>query len=644
MNRLDMETTDIVQGNIDKICELFPNVIVESENGKTIDFDLLKQELSNDIVEGNKEKYQLTWPGKKETILNANSKINKTLRPLKEKSVEFENAKNIYIEGDNLETLKILQESYLNKIDCIYIDPPYNTGNDFIYNDDYKLSVEEDLEKSGIIDEYGNRLITNNKSNSRYHSAWLSMIYSRLKLSRNLLKNDGLIFLSIDDNELYNLKMICDEIFGENNFIANIVVETANGVFGTRASQTKRTMVKVKDYVLIYSRDKNSIKRDFVPLYMPTNDLFDSHYSIMLDDNLNRNSLVNFLNDNKKFSKYFEKYGLSIKIDNISKLMKIDKEFNNDIISIADKIYQDVSYSLKVPTEIDARLKNGETVNFNDCIIFRTGNGKGTVRQYISFKDSLKYTDDYVSEYRKAVTMGDLWEGFDADMKNVTKEGNCEFPNGKKPVRLIKQLIKWANVRNGIILDFFSGSATTAQAVSELNNEMKLNNKWILVQVPEISNDAEKVSICNIGQQRIKNILNKGDGFRIYKVDSSNMKDIYYKPNEVSQTNLFDMISNIKDNRTSEDLLTQVILDLGLTLDLKILNKSINNNNVYFVEDNSLIACFDDNIDINIIDEICKYTPMRVVFKDTSFKTDKDKINLEEKMKKLSPTTEINII
>lgn len=644
IHKLDMKSKDIVEDNISKISELFPDCINEGK----IDFDMLKQELSKDIIEDGKERYQLTWVGKKEAIVNANTPCNKTLRPVKEKSVDFDNTKNIYIEGDNLEVLKILQESYLNKVSIIYIDPPYNTGNDLIYNDRFTNSEEDELLETGQIDEVGNKMITNSNSNGRYHSDWLSMIYPRLKLARNLLKKDGLIFISIDDNELANLKNLCDEIFGENNFIANIVVESG-GAYGAKVAHKDKTIFKVKDYVLVYSKD-SSIDKIRIPLYDKANDLFDSRYNFFIKDNIKR-SLIDYFRDDKKISECFRKYNLSVDKSNIAKLMQISDDFNKMILNeLSQYIYKDSQFTLKLPDNILKKCDEDEIVYYDKYMLMKTQNGK--IRHLQSFKETLRLSDDCDASVQRCVLRGDLWKDFSKDMGNVGKEGGVSFLNGKKPIRLIKNLIKWANEPDGIILDFFSGSATTAHAIMDLNREDNGKRKYILVQINQKIND-EFDNICELGEERIRRSAKKikeetnadiDYGFRVYKVDSSNMKDVYYTPTDLQQSQLNMFESNIKEDRTSEDLLTQVILDLGLTLDLSIEERKIINNNVYFVENNSLVACFDDTIDINIVDEICKCNPLKIVFKESSFKTDSDKINVFERIKKLSNDTEINII
>ena len=489
MNKLDMESKDIIDSNIEKLKELFPSCVQEDK----IDFDMLKQELSSVVIDDKKEKYQLTWPGKKEAIVLSNQRINKTLRPIREKSVNFDNTENIYIEGDNLEALKILQESYLNKIKCIYIDPPYNTGNDFIYNDKF-------TKKENVLIE-----------NGKFNGTLLEGIYGNGDLQIELRKK----------------------------------VLVKNG--------------KPLDDIILYGRFKWN--QDTMNNSFSEGDIY-------------------HIKNVKSLRPTVEKKNKTIGIKPILDLLS--KKLNDEI-----------------PTNTDA-----------------------------------------TNEIKR------LFDGY----------GIMDYP---KPSKLIKYLIRAVTYdeKNSIILDFFSGSGTTADSVMQQNVEDNNKRKYIVVQIPEkyeYSDDYIKTNnICDLGEERIRRAgkkikeetnANIDYGFRVYKVDSSNMKDVYYKPSELGQTNLFDMMSNIKEDRTPEDLLTQVMLDLGLTLDLKIEEKTILNNKVYYVADNDLVACFDDNIDINIIDEICKCKPLKVVFKDMSFKSDKDKINLEERVKKLSPDTEIIIL
>ncbi len=628
MNKLDMESKDIIDENIERISELFPNVIVESTNGKAIDFELLKQELSKEIVDGTKEKYQLTWPGKKEAIVNANTPSKNTLRPIKEKSVDFDYTENIYIEGDNLEVLKILQESYLNKIKCIYIDPPYNTGSDFIYNDKFSKSENEELNESGQIDEDGNRMISNNQSNGRFHSDWLSMMFSRLKLARNLLSKDGLIFVSIDDNEQANLKKVCDEIFGEKNFIGIFCINT------TPNARDYGHIGKMHEYALFYAKNIDFAKSNMIPeeekKFTYSDEIGGFNIHPLYNSNeaftpANRPNLYYpfYVNPNSKTKDGFYEIGLENRTGWIE--VYPPKSVKNGVQFVWRWGKEE-----KSRTNLNKEIV-GYKVDNEFRIVQKMRNSAKLIRSFL-------YDGGYTS--RKGT----------AEVEEIIGSKIFSFP---KPVELIKLFLKSASNEDSIVLDFFSGSGTTAQAVMELNNEDNGNRRFILVQLPEKINKKEFETICDLGQERIRKAAKKikdetnadiDYGFRVYKVDSSNMKDVYYKPSELGQTDLFDLMSNIKEDRTSEDLLTQVMLDLGLTLDLKIEEKIILNNKVYYVADNALVACFDDIIDINIIDEICKCKPLKVVFKDMSFNSDKDKINLEERVKKLSPDTEISIL
>lgn len=638
MNKLDMESKNIVLSNIEKIRELFPNAVTDIYGKEAIDFDLLKQELSEVVVDGKKEKYQLTWPGKKKAILYSNESTVNTLRPIREKSVNFDDSENIYIEGDNLEALKILQESYLNKVKCIYIDPPYNTGSDFVYSDAFEKNKNDELIESGMIDENNNRLVTNASSSGRFHSDWLTMMYSRLKLARNLLTKDGIIFISIDDNEQANLKKICDEIFGENNFVNCIALEITPSS-GVKRAHKDKMYIKNKEYLLVYKKN-SSIQIN--PLYNEW-EKFDKHYSIYFNGS-EYNSLSSKINS---LDSSFSNVGMD-------KYMYFDK-IKKYILDNSEYIYRTHDASKWAIQNV----KEKDLIYNNERCIYRVYNENGDSELLIKVSSGsynrLEPLSWNLIDGKIQTLRGDLWLDFDKDMGNVSFEGDVPYPNGKKPVRLIKDIIKSVTDDNDIVLDFFSGSATTAHAVIDVNKELNSNRKFILIQIPEeidynksenrkMYSKYEFKTICDLGEQRIKNVLSDESGFRVYKIDSSNMKDVFYKPSEVSQANLFDMMSNIKEDRTAEDLLTQVILDLGLTLDLKIEEKKVLDNKVYCVSNNALVACFDDKVNIDVVDEICKCKPLKVVFKDVSFKTDKDKINLEERIKKLSPDTEISIL
>ena len=608
MDKLDMQSKNIISDNKEKLKELFPNIFVDDK----IDFDMLKQELSGTLIDEKKEKYQLTWPGKKESIIKANESINKTLLPLADKSINYENTKNIYIEGDNLEALKILQESYINKIKCIYIDPPYNTGNDFIYKDNFAKNTNIELLESGQVDENGYRMVSNTQNNGRFHSDWLSMMYPRLKLARNLLSEDGVIFISIDENEADNIKKICDEIFGPENYRNQLLVRRRIKSLNLQFADDGLKSFNVGyEYIYVYSKSSKFL---FNPLRVkkeniPTKGTWNVFWS-NADRPTMRYDILGFTPTCGQW------------------------RWQKDLAEEAVKNYQEYldKYSGEMTLE-EYWIKNDRKLRFIRRIEDGTGKNGG-VQYWVGPNDTSLRTSNWT----------------DIEVSQIAKDYDLPFDNPKN-VDLIKTIISSVPGKDFYVLDFFSGSATTADAVIRLNNEDGGNRKFILVQIPDEIEDNNYDNICDVGEERIKQALEnnktnlKNDyGFRVYKIDSSNMKDVYYKPSEMGQMNLLEYLSNIKEDRTPEDLLTQVILDLGLTLDLKIEEKTINSNKVFFVENNSLIACFDVQVDINIIDEICKYNPMKVVFKDISFKTDKDKINLEERIKKLSPETEISIL
>ena len=631
MNKLDMESKNIVNENIQKISELFPNVIVESNTGKTIDFELLKQELSKDIVEGIKEKYQLTWPGKKESLINANSPSTNTLRPVISKSANFNNTQNIYIEGDNLEALKILQESYLNKIKCIYVDPPYNTGKNLIYKNDYSTDLQESLERQGLIDENGIKLSTNIETNGRFHSDWLSMMYSRIKLAKNLLTNDGVIVLSIDDSELINLTKICDEIFGDNNRIGIVTV-----VHKPEGRNQAKYFATSNEYALFYCKNQNEFEFESVILdqeMLKDYDSSDERGSYKLISAIAKNHGREGYDKNLKINNPKNFY--PIYVSNDLKEISLEDEFKNGyvaypITSTQERTWRYIKESMK------QKILDGE---------FLAQIEKRKVKIYEKYrvdKGQLIKTH-WIDKKYNANTSGTKI------LDDLMKVKTFDFP---KSLYLMYDILKLCTKNNDIVLDLFSGSATTAHAIMQLNAHDGGNRQFVLVQIPEVVNETTSAykngykTICDIGEERIRRAGKKikeetnadiDYGFRVYKVDSTNMKDVYYTANDLEQGNLAEFESNIKEDRTTDDLLTQVILDLGLSLDLKIEEKMIGKNKVYYVAGNSLIACFDDSIDIDIVDKICECEPYKVVFKDSAFKTDNDKINLEERFKKLLP-------
>ena len=631
MNKLDMGSKNIVNENIQKISELFPNVIVESNTGKTIDFEVLKQELSKDIVEGIKEKYQLTWPGKKESLINANSPSTNTLRPVISKSANFNNTQNIYIEGDNLEALKILQESYLNKIKCIYVDPPYNTGKNLIYKNDYSTDLQESLERQGLIDENGIKLSTNIETNGRFHSDWLSMMYSRIKLAKNLLTNDGVIVLSIDDSELINLTKICDEIFGDNNRIGIVTV-----VHKPEGRNQAKYFATSNEYALFYCKNQNEFEFESVILdqeMLKDYDSSDERGSYKLISAIAKNHGREGYDKNLKINNPKNFY--PIYVSNDLKEISLEDEFKNGyvaypITSTQERTWRYIKESMK------QKILDGEFVAQIE---------KRKVKIYEKYrvdKGQLIKTH-WIDKKYNANTSGTKI------LDDLMKVKTFDFP---KSLYLMYDILKLCTKNNDIVLDLFSGSATTAHAIMQLNAHDGGNRQFMLVQIPEVVNETTSAykngykTICEIGEERIRRAGAKikeetnadiDYGFRVYKTDTTNMKDVYYIPNDLEQGDLLELESNIKEDRTTDDLLTQVILDLGLSLDLKIEEKMIGKNKVYYVAGNLLVACFDDSLDIDIVDKICECEPYKVVFKDSAFKTDNDKINLEERFKKLLP-------
>jgi adenine-specific DNA-methyltransferase len=636
MDKLKMQTPNLINKNIEQLSKLFPNVMTETKDEagnskKAVDFDQLKQSLSDVLVDDENERYRLDWPGKKTSLLKANTPIHKTLRPCIEDSVAFDTTENVYIEGDNFEVLKILQESYLGKIKMIYIDPPYNTGSDFVYKDNFKVSKDEYDEGIGAIDEDGEKLFKNTDSNGRFHSDWLSMMYERLVVARDLLKDDGVIFISIDDNEVHNLRKICEEIFGEENFVANVIWQRA---FAPK--NDSKYLSENHDHLLIYGKTIEHFKAGRLKRTEEANSRYKNYDNDLRGD---------WISDNLTAKTYSEKYDYPITTP------------SGRVVNPSHGSCWRVS---KVKFE---ELKNDDRIWF--------GSDGGNVPRLKRF----------LSEVQDGMVPTTLWfykeVGHNQEGRQEVKQLFDEkgYFDGPKPIRLLNRIFQVANTqKDDIILDFFAGSATTAHAVMQLNAEDNGSRKFIMVQLPEKTNEESEAfkagykTISEIGKERIRRAgkkikeeleeknkqLKLGEelsdtakldiGFRVYKTDSTNMKDVYYHPEKLEQANLFDEVSNIKDDRTPDDLLTQVILDLGLELSLPIEIKEILGNTVFIVQYNALVACFDDNINFEIVDEIAELKPFKVVFKDASFTEDKDRINVEERFKRLSPETAITVI
>lgn len=636
MNRLNMQSRNLTEYNIEKISQLFPNVITEvkDKNGnikKAINFELLKQELSDDISGEDKEKYQLTWPGKSKAQVLTNSPINKTLRPVKQDSLNWESTGNLYIEGDNLEVLKLLQEPYLNRIRCIYIDPPYNTGKDFLYNDDFSKEKDEYLEESGQLDEEGNRLFQNTEYNGRFHSDWLSMMYPRLKLARNLLREDGVIFISIDDNEVDNLKKICNEIFGEGNQVVTIAVNRTSEI-------ATNNIVSKHEYILVYCKNSDYFKVDGIKKYTLSRGTVGNANQTM--------PIIEFPKGLRCVNIQDGVYEHTRKIEGSSENIE-----NFDPIVVKDGV-------LQKPVRLKARWRSS-----NDMRNFFRNKCQPTVAKISGIIEEIYFNGDRFMPQIKKLTHEKIPSMYlenkrgSNDLNELSMNNLIEYP---KSVSLISKLISYINLtEDDIVLDFFSGSATTAHAVMELNSKDEVNRKYIMVQLPQQTAEKSEAykkgfkTIAEVGKERIRRAAKKikeetgadiDYGFRVFKVDSSNMKDIYYRPDELDQNLIEQLESNIKEDRTGLDLLVQIMLELGSELSLPVTTKNIGGKEVYFVADNSLIACFDEEIDEQLIKEIAAVKPSKAVFRDHCFKSCTDRINIEEIFKSVSPNTEIKVI
>jgi len=688
MDKLKMQTPNLVDDHIDKIAEIFPHCITEDrdENGnvrRTVDFDLLQQELSNHVVEGPRERYTLNWPGKNEAILTANAPIAKTLRPCEEESVDFETTQNLFIEGDNLDVLKLLQETYLNKVKMIYIDPPYNTGSDFIYEDDFAEDTESFLRRSNQKDDKGNRLVANTDSHGRFHSDWLSMMYPRVKLARNLLDTNGIICTSISDIELSNLRKLLDEIFGEKNYINTISVVSKVAAGASGGGEDKRLKKNIEN-ILIYAKNIDKIN--------PLSDLYTKRPLLEVIESMRANGeswkytsiLLDY--DQREFvgeTKDADGNPISIFRRKNVKRTTIRKVCENESLSedeayrkYLSKIFSDTNAQSSIRTRVIDFVGN---LNSDEIIeveyVPRSGKDKGvkvthtyisnTVRRVIWLSDVAEVMDGTVFKKEK---LGTLWAHF--DYNNVGKEGEVPFPDGKKPIALVRQCLQLQKETGGLVLDFFSGSCTTAHGVMEQNLEDNGNRRFIMVQLPEpvgigkeykdihdFCNEAGiEAKISEIGKERIRRAgkkikeenpataQNPDIGFRVFKVDSSNMKDVYYTPDEIEQGQLDLFANNIKEDRRPEDLLFQVFLDCGLELTLPVVKETIEGKTVFFVDGNVLAACFDPEITEELVKILAKRRPQRAVFRDDAYRSDSVKINVEQIFTLISPTTEVKSI
>lgn len=683
MDKLRMQTANKADENFRKLAAMFPNAVTETidENGevvRAIDKDVLMQEISCTVVDGNEERYQFTWPDKKKSVLLANAPINKTLRPCREESVDFDSTENLYIEGDNLEVLKLLQETYLGKIKMIYIDPPYNTGSDFVYEDDFAQSADEYLANSGQFDEDGNRMVQNTESNGRFHTDWLNMLYPRLRLAKDLLADDGVIFISIDDNEVDNLRKICDEIFGEYSFIAEFPRVTKRG------GKSTETYAKNHDYIVSYCKNMSCVE------------IFGIAH---VDDGF------------KYKDEYFNERGA----------YKLNQTLDYDTLGYINSldypiIINNITYYPGGVSEQEYKARKSENpqngyrwrwskdlfnFGYKNGWIEISKSGRIYTKTYLNAKISKKASGEYYIQYAertKAISTLEFTENLysnDNSNKEITKLMGSPLFDYVKPSSLVNLLIKTTTEKDSIVLDFFSGSATTAHAVMQLNAEDGGHRKFIMVQLPEATDEKSEAykagykNICEIGKERIRRAgakINKENerlkdvpllkddkdiqlfnsiaqnghdavertksafercdvsysldtGFRVLKCDTSNMKEVYYNPAEYEASLFSSLEDNIKEDRTPEDLLFQVMLDLGVLLSSKIEETTIAGKKVFNVEDNYLIACFDDNVTEDVITEIAKQKPYYFVMRDSSMANDSVATNFDQIFATYSPDT-----
>ena len=619
MDKMKMQTNDLADENFKKLKELFPNAVTETidENGevvRAIDKDVLRQEINAQVVDGPEERYQFTWPGKRESIRLAAAPIAAALRPCREESVNFDTTENVYIEGDNLDVLKLLRETYLGRVKMIYIDPPYNTGNDFIYEDDFEEDEDGFLLRDNQYDDQGNRLVQNTESNGRFHTDWLNMLYPRLKVAKDLLTDDGVIFISIDDNEQENLKKLCDEVFGKNCFVAEFVWEK---MYTTKNDAS--FVSNSHEYLLCYS--KNILNCTFGTL--PRTDEMDARYT----------------NPDKDPRGPWKAIPLYAKGES--------KNGRYPIVSptTGKEHYPPVNSHWRYARETIEKMLEENRIYFG-----KDGN-------------ALPNSKRFLQEIGQGIKPKSFWPYEEVGSNDsAKKEIRKLFPEGDlfpfpKPSTLVYRCCVLGTESDSIVLDFFSGSATTAHAVMQLNAEDGGKRKFIMVQLPEVCEDGTEAeqagykNICEIGKERIRRAGKRikeenplaaaslDTGFRVFKLDSSNMKDVYYSPSETPQSDLLGRVDNIKEGRTPEDLLFQVMLEFGIPLSSKIKESVIAGKKVFNVEDNYLIACFDDDVTEETITAIAKEKPQYVVLRDSGFKTDSVAANFEQIFATYSPDT-----
>jgi len=649
MDKITPQTTDITTQNINQIAKLFPQVITEKEdeNGNTIkaiDFELLKQHLSKEIIEGSDERYRLDWPGKRASILKANTPITSTLKPDRESSVNFDATENIYIEGDNFEVLKILQESYLGKIKMIYIDPPYNTGRDFVYKDNFKVSKSDYEDELGTEDEEGGKLFKNTDTNGRFHSDWLSMMYERLLVARDLLTDDGVIFISIGIEEFANLRTVSNEVFGEENFI-----EIFSWVKTSTPPALSTKSRKTNEYIICFEKNRSPKKYNGEKLDGGSQPLLNSGNSIR--KLIIPKEKVAFTKSS--FPNGLLKAGKNDRVRLLNDLI-IDNGYSNSDIELEGEFKWSQEF-------LNEELKKGTVfvIKSEKLSIRFIRDEEGYKRPTNFIKE--KYTNPTISKKNNNVGTNEN------SSKNLINLMGGDFFDHPKPINLISYLLKFVSEDEDIILDFFSGSATTAHSVMQLNSEDGGNRKFIMVQLPEETDEKSEASkagyktIPEIGKERIrragKKILEENTeklkerktpldiGFRVYKTAQSILKEVAKHPNAITQTNLFKDEDNIREDATDEDILTSIILDFGEKLDHPIETKTSANATIFLVDTDALVACFSKNINMQVVEEIAKMKPLRAVFRDACFKDDKDLINtVESRFKQLAPNTKVHVI
>jgi len=640
MDKLRMQTANKADENFRRLAAMFPNAVTETidENGevvRAIDKDVLMQEIACTVVDGNEERYQFTWPDKKKSILLANAPINKTLRPCREESVDFDTTENLYIEGDNLEVLKLLQETYLGKIKMIYIDPPYNTGNDFVYEDDFAQSTDEYLANSGQYDEDGNRMVQNTESNGRFHTDWLNMIYPRLKLAKDLLSDDGVIFISIDDNEIDNLTRCCSEIYGESNLVATFVVASNS------AKNNSKFVSVTHEYLLCVAKNKEATPVGWA-VAKTNSDSFIKVSQQLLKSGKSMDEIHSELLALVKYPKYYE-------FDHYTYVDKRGPFRASDLTAPGSKAKYDIIHPVtKKPCKTGARgwaYSESEMQKLidNDYILFG------------STEDVMPQLKNYLFDNEKSLPKSVLFFDSQSSTKWMKAQNfGFDFP---KSIDYIKFVLSMYPQTECEILDFFSGSATTAHAVMQLNAEDGGHRKFIMVQLPEKTEEKSEAykagykTICEIGKERIRRAgakikeeaglaaPNLDVGFRVLKCDTSNMKEVYYNPAEYEASLFSSLEDNIKEDRTPEDLLFQVMLDLGVLLSSKIEETTIAGKKVFNVEDNYLIACFDSDVTEETIKAVAKQKPYYFVMRDSSMASDSVATNFDQIFATYSPDT-----